>query len=116
MATVLNQSLGQMTCDNDGDNYGAGSYWKYIMPEVDAPVVAVVGNTTRAYCSLNEISMDMKEAMLSPRCRGYYNRDISNAVLPEVEDCEEALEACLSKRDVYHPPQGSGLVSEVEDY
>jgi len=115
MATVLNQSLGQMTCENGGDNYGAGSYWKYIIPEVDAPVVAVVGNTTRAYCSLNEIAMDMQKSMLSSRCRGYYNRDISNAVLPEVEDCEEALEACLSKRDVYHPPQGSGLVAEEED-
>mmetsp|Transcript_19090 Transcript_19090/g.22099 ORF Transcript_19090/g.22099 Transcript_19090/m.22099 type:complete len:754 (+) Transcript_19090:111-2372(+) len=115
MATVLNQSLGQMTCENGGDNYGAGSYWKYIIPEVDAPVVAVVGNTTRAYCSLNEIAMDMQKSMLSSRCRGYYNRDISNAVLPEVEDCEEALEACLSKRDVYHPPQGSGLVVEEED-
>jgi len=116
MATVLNQSMGQLTCENGGDNYGAGSYWKYIMPEVDAPVMAVVGNTTRAYWSLNEIAMDMKKSMLSSRCRGYYNRDISNAVLPEAEDCEEALEACLSKRDVYHPPQGSGLVAEDENY
>lgn len=117
MATVLNQSLGQMTfgIEGGGSNYGAGIYWKYIVPQVDTPILAVLGNSTRAYASLNEISTDMKVAMKSPRFRGYYNRDVSNGVLPELEDCEEALEACWNKRDVYHPPSGSGLVSE-EDY
>jgi len=117
MATVLNQSLGQMTFGGKGGggNYGAGIYWKYIIPQVDTPVLAVLGNSTRAYASLNAIAMDMKAAMKSPRFRGYYNRDVSNSVLPELEDCEEALEACWNKRDIYQPPSGSGLGSE-EDY
>jgi len=114
MATVLNQSLGQMTFDGEGggNNYGSGIYWKYIIPQVDTPVLAVLGNSTRSYASLNEIAMDMKAAMKTPRLRGYYNRDISNGVLPELEDCEEALEACWNKCDLYQPPLGSGLVSE----
>jgi hypothetical protein len=117
MATVLNQSLGQMTFGSEGGgaNYGAGIYWKYIIPQVDTPVVAVLGNTTRAFASLNEIATDMKVAMKSPRFKGFYNRDVSNGVLPELEDCDEALEACWNKRDVYQPPSGSGLGSD-EDY
>jgi len=117
MATVLNQSLGQMTFGGEGGggNYGAGIYWKYIMPQVDSPVVAVLGNTTRAYTSLNGIATDMKAAMRTSRFRGLYNRDVLNGVLPEMEDCEEALEACWNKRDVYQPPQGSGIGAE-EDY
>jgi len=117
MATVLNQSLGQMTFGSKGGggNYGAGIYWKYIIPQVDTPVVAVLGNSTRAFASLNEISTDMKVAMKSPRFRGFYNRDVSNGVLPELEDCDEALEACWNKRDVYQPPSGSGFGSD-EDY
>ena len=117
MATVLDQSIGQLTCKDGGGNYGAGIYWKHLLPEVDAPILAVLGNTTRAYSSLNGIATDMKDAMRASRFRGYFNRDILNGVLPEVEDCEEAMEACLNKRDIYHPPQGSGLVAEDDgDY
>lgn len=111
MATIVNQPLGEMTFGGKGggNNYGAGIYWRYIIPQVKTPVLAVLGNSTRAYASLNEISVNMKTAMKSPRFRGYYNRDISNGVLPEIEDCEEALEACWNKRDVYQPPSGSAL-------
>lgn len=111
LATVLNQSLGQMAFGSEGDggNYAAGIYWKYILPQVDTPVLAVLGNSTRAYASLNEIATDMKMATKTPRFRGFYNRDVSNGVLPELEDCEEALESCWNKRDVYEPPLGSGL-------
>mmetsp|Transcript_83951 Transcript_83951/g.170270 ORF Transcript_83951/g.170270 Transcript_83951/m.170270 type:complete len:761 (+) Transcript_83951:461-2743(+) len=114
MATVLNQSLGQLTFDGEGGggNYGAGIYWKYIVRQVDTPVVAVLGNSTRAYSSLDSISKDMKDAMKSSRSRGFYNRDVTNGVIPELEDCEEALEACWNKRDVYQPPMGSGLAEE----
>ena len=117
MATFVNQPLGEMTFGGEGggNNYGAGIYWKYIIPQVKTPVLAVLGNSTRAYASLNDISVNMKTAMKSTRFRGYCNRDIANGVIPELEDCEEALEACWNKRDVYQPPSGSDLRLE-EDY
>jgi hypothetical protein len=37
-----------------------------------------------------------------------------NGVLPEEEDCHDALEECFNLRDAYHPPDGSGLVDEDE--
>jgi len=110
MATVLNQSLGQMTFGNkDGSNYAAGIYWKQIIPQVDTPILAVLGNSTRAYASLNKIATDMQEAIKPNRFRGYYSRDVLNGVLPELEDCEEAVEGCWSKCDVYQPPSGLGV-------
>jgi len=117
MAIVLNQSLGQMTFDSKGggNKYGAGIYWKYIIPQVETPILAVLGNSTRAHPSLNEIAKDMKAAMKTPSFRGYHNCDVLNGVVPELEDCEEALEGCWNKRDVYEPPSGSGLRCE-EDY
>ncbi len=115
IATVLNQSLGHMTFGIEGGgNYGAGVYWKHIIPQVDTPVLAVLGNSTRAYTALNEIATDMKDGMKYGCNRGFYNRDVSNGVLPELEDCEEALEACWNKRDVYMPPSGSGLGYESD--
>ena len=115
IATVLNQSVGQLTHEDGGDIYGAGSYWKYIIPDADVPTMSVLGNTTRVYPLLSGIAMNMKDVLKSSRFRGYYTRDIMNGVLPEREDCEEALEACLNKRDVYQPPDGSGLVENDED-
>jgi len=118
MATILNQSLGQLTFSSKGggSNYAAGIYWKHVIPRVETPVVAVLGNTTRSFASLDKTATDMKAAMRTPRFRGYYNRDVSNGVLPEMEDCDEALEACFNKRDVYRPPSGSGLLGIEEDY
>jgi hypothetical protein len=115
MATILNQSIGQLTFGEEGggNNYAAGIYWKYLIPQVDTPVVAVLGNTTRAYGSLNTVATEMKEGMKTTRFRGYFNRDVVNGVLPEMEDCEEALEACWNKRDVYLPSSGFGM---DEDY
>jgi len=115
MATVLNQTLGELTFGDEGggNNYGAGMYWKYILPHLDTPVVAVLGNTTRAFASLNQIATEMKTTMTAPRFRGYYNRDCLNSVLPERDDCEEALEGCWDKRDLYQPPQAAGV--DIED-
>eukprot|EP00536_Pseudo-nitzschia_multiseries_P007012 jgi/Psemu1/16628/gm1.16628_g len=117
MATVLNQSLKQLTfgAEGGGSTYAAGIYWKHVLPKAEVPVVAVLGNTTRAFASLDKTASDMKAVMRTPRFRGYYNRDVSNGVLPEMEDCDEALEACFNKRDVYRPPSGSGFDGE-EDY
>lgn len=124
MGTVLNQCLGQLTFPGNlranakgsqiSTVYAAGVYWKHILPAVDTPVVAVLGNTTRAYYSLNMIAADMKSAMRGPRFRGYYNRDLMNGVLPELEDCDEALEGCWNKRDVYQPPGGAGGLDQED--
>jgi hypothetical protein len=108
MATVANQSLAALT----GDGYAAGSYWQSVWGS-STPVLSVLGNSTRVYPHLQQISDDMKQAML-PRSRGFYNRDVTNGLLPEAEDCQEALAYCLDVRDLYRPPQGSGLAVDEE--
>jgi hypothetical protein len=108
MATVVNQSLSALT----GNGYAAGSYWQSVWGS-STPVLSVLGNSTRVYPHLHQISDDMKQAML-PRFRGYYNRDVTNGLLPEAEDCQEALAYCLDVRDLYRPPQGSGLAVDEE--
>jgi hypothetical protein len=118
-ATVLQQSLEQLTAGG----YGAGAYWKSIWspPKMTTtgtfgssggnsnPVLAVLGNTTRRYAHLNHMANEMKLA-LSPKLRGFYNRDVMQGMLPELEDCQEALAACWDLRDTYTPPGGSGLM------
>lgn len=105
MCTVLNQSLSHLT----RGGYGAGAYWESLHHE--APVLAVLGNTTRAYPYLNQVATDMK-LIFGLRHRGYINRDVLSGVLPETEDCEEALAGCFDIRDSYHPPEASGLVQD----
>jgi hypothetical protein len=109
MCTVLNQTITSLT----HRGYGAGSYWKSLMPN-QKPVVSVLGNSTRVYPYLNETASNMKLVM-GHRYRGYYNRDVSNGVVPEAEDCHEALENCFNIRDTYQPPDGSGLVEQEGD-
>ena len=67
MATVLDQTLGKLTFAESGDgrNYGAGVYWKHLLSSVEAPGVAVLGNTTRAFGSLDRIATDMKSTIRS---------------------------------------------------
>jgi len=108
IATILDQSLGQLTANG----YGAGSYWKTVWGS-EQPVLSVLGNSTRSYSQLQQVTSDMKQA-LSPRHRGYYNRDVLSGVLPEVEDCQEALASCLGLCDIYRPPEASGLVEDEE--
>jgi hypothetical protein len=106
VATVVDQSLGELTANG----YAAGSYWKRVWGSRQ-PVMAVLGNTTRSYIMLDQVATDLKQA-LSPHSRGYYNRDVVTGVLPEAEDCQEALAASFDLRDVYRPPQGSGLAAD----
>eukprot|EP00977_Amphora_coffeiformis_P009073 scaffold2062_cov166-Amphora_coffeaeformis.AAC.1 len=106
-ATVLDESLTSVT---DG-GYGAGSYWKSIWK--NQPVLAVVGNTTRFYPKAHSMAVNLKSA-LSSRSRGFYNRDVSSGLLPEMEDCQEALTNMWDLRDLYQPPDGSGLVENEE--
>jgi hypothetical protein len=108
IATVANQSLAALT----GDGYAAGSYWQSVWGS-STPVLSVLGNSTRVYPHLHQISDDMKQTM-APRFRGYYNRDVTNGLLPEAEDCQEALAYCYDVRDLYRPPQGSGLAVDEE--
>mmetsp|Transcript_26983 Transcript_26983/g.64414 ORF Transcript_26983/g.64414 Transcript_26983/m.64414 type:complete len:816 (+) Transcript_26983:132-2579(+) len=112
MATLLDQSIGSLTFDGDGSGYGAGVYWKNLLSSVDCPVVSVVGNTTRSYVSLRATATNMKTSM-GPRNRGYMNRDIMNGILPEKEDCEEALSRVWDLCDTYAPPSGSGYDSDA---
>lgn len=110
MATVVNETIGNLTFahQENGSVYGAGVYWKHILPAVDTPVVAVLGNTTRSFWSLNTIATDMKTTVRGSRFHGYVSRDVLNGVLPELDDCDEALEGIFNKRDLYHPPEGAG--------
>lgn len=104
MCTVLDQTISALT----QNGYGAGAYWKSLILNQE-PMVSVLGNSTRTYPYLNQTASDMKLVM-GHRYRGYYNRDVMNGVLPEAEDCHEALESCYNIRDIYQPPDGSGLV------
>jgi hypothetical protein len=46
---------------------------------------------------------------------GYFSRDVMAGIIPEKDDCEEALEYCWELMDVYEPPIVSGLVGEDEN-
>eukprot|EP00540_Astrosyne_radiata_P015515 CAMPEP_0116835484 /NCGR_PEP_ID=MMETSP0418-20121206/7572_1 /TAXON_ID=1158023 /ORGANISM="Astrosyne radiata, Strain 13vi08-1A" /LENGTH=198 /DNA_ID=CAMNT_0004465159 /DNA_START=15 /DNA_END=611 /DNA_ORIENTATION=+ len=108
MGHVVNESLHTLT----SGGYGAGSYWKRLYPSHPS-VLAVLANSSRSYSWLHETATNMKES-LSPKFRGYHSRDVISGVLPEAEDCREALEYCFDVRDVYHPPEGSGLGVDEE--
>jgi hypothetical protein len=133
MAAVVDQSLAKLTADG----YGAGSYWRSIFaraadscarmkvpptPSLQSmPVLAVLGNTTRTYSFLYQTAVSAQQ-ITAPRnkrsvSRSFYNRDVVMGVMPEVDDCQEAVAACLDLRDMYEPPEGSGLViGEEGDY
>lgn len=113
VATIGPQSIGQLTFASPTSG-GAGAYWKSLLASVEQPTLAVLGNTTRIFPHLHQVSSDMKLVMGS-RYRGYYQRDVLNGVFPEAEDCQEAMEGCFGLRDVYHPPDGSGLTEDNDD-
>jgi len=127
MATVVDQSLAELTADG----YGAGSYWKSVFTTTTSdsdrrnsaslqslPVLATLGNTTRIYPFLHQTALDAQQ-IVSRRhkrsvSRALYNRDAVLGILPEADDCEEAVTACWDLRDSYAPPEGSGLVVDEE--
>ena len=65
---------------------------------------------TRSYPRLNSISTGFVDALHSRSNKGYFSRDAMSGLIPEKDDCEEALEYCRELVDVYEPPMGSGLV------
>lgn len=105
VATVLDQSLAAVTAGG----YGAGAYWKSLGVVGRRPVLAVVGNTTRFYRRGHAVA-ERLETALSSRYRGFFDRDVTDGVLPEADDCREALSSMWDLRDAYQPPDGSGLV------
>ena len=109
-AALANQSLVQLT----DAGYGAGSYWKSVWTNpTKSPVLSVLGNSTRSYSHLDKTTCEMKKS-ISRKCHGFYNRDVQQGVLPELEDCQDALEGLFDLQDVYRPPEGSGAVVEED--
>jgi hypothetical protein len=40
---------------------------------------------------------------------GYFSPEFTSGLIPEKDDCEEALEYCRELAEVYEPPIGSGI-------
>ena len=128
VGTVVRQSIRGLT-GNAG--YAAGAYWKSILGSpgtttdgqpsdidsyISAPILSVLGNSTRVYPHLSNTSTNFAAA-LSRRYAGYMSRDSMAGLAPEGEDAEEAVEAIYEMRDAYEPPLGSGLLDDDEgDY
>jgi hypothetical protein len=74
------------------------------------PQLSVLGNSTRSYPRLKSISDGIIDSLQSRCNMGYLSRDVMSGLIPEKDDCEEALEYCRELVDVYEPPMGSGLV------
>lgn len=79
------------------------------------PVLSVLGNSTRSYPRLRSVSSGFIDALQSRSNAGYLSRDVMAGVVPEKDDCVEALEYCRELVDVYEPPLGSGLVGGGEN-
>ncbi|KAL7466250.1 hypothetical protein ACHAXS_006543 [Conticribra weissflogii] len=81
----------------------------------NTPILSVLGNSTRSYRRLSNISSNFVDALRSRTNMGYFSRDVMAGLLPEKDDCEEALEYCRELVDVYEPPLGSGLVNGEDE-
>jgi len=103
---LMDQSFYDLT----SGGYAAGAYWKKNPTEA---VVSLLSNSTKSYTYARNIALDMQLG-LSKKWKGYHSRYAESGILPEVEDCGEALEYCLSLRDLYRPPEGSGLGDNEE--
>lgn len=105
VSTIVNQSLSDLTSSH---SYAAGTYWSSIFKCCGSdikniPVLTVLGNSTRVHSHLNSSAKNMSQA-LSRKYQGYLSRDCMGGMVPEREDCTDALEKCLSLRDTYEPP------------
>jgi hypothetical protein len=117
---VSNQSLDELVRGS-----AVGAYWKALAPSkggsasagpvgrpsaCDAPVLAVLGNSTRSHGYLSSVVEEMRDAVsssggtTSSLKRGWFLRDVACGALPEEDECVEALSRCLDVRDVYRPP------------
>jgi hypothetical protein len=107
LGVVVNQSFSELI----SGGYAAGAYWK---ANPHQAIVAVLSNSTRTYDYVKKVANDMKDNLTLLKYKGYHNRDVVNGILPDREDCFEAMEYCLGLRDTYHPPEGSGLGDDEE--
>jgi hypothetical protein len=101
IATVAAQPLDVLT------GYGvdpSGMYWRSIFGASlkTAQELTVFGNSTRVYTHLSQISDSFKSA-LSRKYSGYLDRDAISGLVPDSDDCTDALETCMAYRDVYEP-------------
>jgi hypothetical protein len=106
LGVIMGQSVHGLT----RGGYAAGAYWRAKPSE---SLISVLSNSTRSYSYADSIATGMKES-LSFKFQGYHNRDTTNGILPEREDCLEALDYCLGLKETYHPPEGSGLGENAE--
>jgi hypothetical protein len=114
VGTVVSQNLIDLT--TNGPTSAAASYWKGLLKHrdfINTHVLSVLGNSTRVYPFLGDLAKGMNNA-LSRKTFGYVAQDSMSGVLPERDDCKEALEYCLDLRDIYEPPLGSGLQLDDE--
>ena len=70
------------------------------------PVLSTLGNSTRSYPRLHFISSGFVDSLHSRKNMGYLTRDVMASLVPEKDDCEEALEYCRELVDIYEPPPG----------
>jgi len=106
IATVVGQSLDSLT-GSGSRAYAAGSYWKTVLgPKANTTqVLSVLGNTTRIHSYLKSTASGLSSA-LSRKYSGYLSRDGMSGLAPEKEDCSDAVESCLSLRDIYESSMG----------
>jgi len=114
VGTVVNQSLFELT--HTGPASAAGLYWKGIMNRegrFNAPEISVLSNSTSIYPFINETIKGMSDAV-SRKNYGYVTQDTMSGIIPERDDCVEALDSCFDLRELYEPPPGSGLIIDEE--
>jgi type II secretory pathway pseudopilin PulG len=125
-SVVARQSLNDVVKDS-----AVGTYWKALLKNKntaasalptstigtsDPPVLSVLGNSTRSHSFLSNLAAQMRE-VAAPGGRGpggstsftsvrhgWFLRDVALGLLPEEDDCLEALSHCLDVRDRYRPP------------
>mmetsp|Transcript_20045 Transcript_20045/g.25306 ORF Transcript_20045/g.25306 Transcript_20045/m.25306 type:complete len:131 (+) Transcript_20045:1-393(+) len=102
VGTVLRQSIYDLTSSK---SYAAGIYWKSIFNGQiqNVPVLTVLGNSTRSYSHLKTTACNTSQS-LSRKYQGYLSRDSMGGIVPEREDCTDALEHIMDLRDTYEPP------------
>lgn len=126
-SVVSRQSLNDLVSDS-----AVGTYWNALLKSSraaapgspasttdDPPILSVLSNSTRSHGFLSNLAAQMKDVAVAPRHgaaggsgstsltsvrHGWYLRDVALGLLPEEDDCLEALSHCLDVRDRYRPP------------
>ena len=88
----------------------SGLYWGSILVggSAAAPVLSVLGNSTRSGPGILSVSSGLAGALRSRGDAGRLSRDVAAGLAPEGDDCAEAEEHCRELADAYEPPGGGG--------